>query len=159
MTDLAQSRVPPTSYKYDPAGSACDHPSTKKHSHSHSHSHSKHLNENLLTPAEMSTPATSTTSLIQSSATWSRKDYANAFASLHTNYGFSGMPTVVSQSSIRPESTRRTEKYPAYPYTAAAAAPAVGAARDYSGAAADLQSSYGFGGAPMLPSGSTYPSR
>lgn len=83
------------------------------------------------------------------STTSPRKDYSSALANLQSNYGFGGVPALAPISA--PAMARREPATNVFdnPITH----PNSGAKKDYSGALANLQASYGFGNmpAPTLP--------
>ncbi|KAJ6478533.1 hypothetical protein C8R47DRAFT_1138674 [Mycena vitilis] len=112
----------------------------------------------------MSFTSTSTTSLASTTTVSSRtpltrpapqKDFKAAFANLQSTYGFGGsVPSPVPKQQKPTTSKRNPKSLP----TAPAPAPATGAPRspskpikNFQAAFADLQSTFGFGGAAPSP--------
>jgi len=121
----------------------------------HTHSRNNHPNPSIFCILDtMSSYAPSTSSLIPSPAP---KDYSSALANLQTSYGFIGAPLVAptpnttsrarrSGSSGQSKKAPKLQPRPDVP-------PSSRVTKDYSAALAELQSTYGFGVAPTLPTG------
>ncbi|KAF7317854.1 hypothetical protein MKEN_00873300 [Mycena kentingensis (nom. inval.)] len=92
-------------------------------------------------------PTSSTTALVSPP-----KDYADAFASLQSTYGFGGAtPSPVAKktkaaTSVTTRNSPKPTPSPSQPSTESKAT-----SKDYQAAFADLQSTYGFGGAVPTP--------
>jgi hypothetical protein len=75
-----------------------------------------------------------------------KKDFAGAFASLQSSFGFGGAAPIVESSAPKKKKVvRSNDQVPARPTSEAPGAPAP-AGKDYAAAFAAMQSSYGFGG-------------
>lgn len=96
------------------------------------------------------TSSESTTSLLRSEST-SRKDYSGALASLQSSYGFGG---VSAPAPISLPAKARREPTANVSGSSPTTRPNLDAKKDYSGALANLQTSYGFADMPAstLPS-------
>ncbi|KAF8308371.1 hypothetical protein DL93DRAFT_1888292 [Clavulina sp. PMI_390] len=94
----------------------------------------------------------STQSLVASKS--QTKDYSRAFAELSTSYGF-GVAPMLPQTTAAPSRSSffGRKRASAKPVPQAAVEPKA-QAKDFSSALANLQTSYGFQGAPVLPSSS-----
>jgi hypothetical protein len=121
----------------------------------HTHLRNNHLNPNVFCILNtMSSYAPSTSSLIPSPAP---KDYSSALASLQTRYGFGGAPLVASTPNTTSRSRRDgdsgQQKTAPKLQSPSDVRSSSRVPKNYSAALAQLQSTYGFGVAPALPTG------